>query len=54
MKYTVFVGDAEEPHEIFEIGNDLLRYDARTWEEAIELFRQSLDQGYTCIMCKEA
>ena len=53
MKYIVWISNAKDIVDVLDPMNDLLIYEARTWDEAMELFRQSLDQGYTCIMCKE-
>lgn len=51
--FTVWVTNAEDILSICEIDIDLLRYDHRTWDQALDLFNQSLEQGYTCIMIAE-
>ena len=52
--YTVWVSRLDDLEELLEIKNDLLRYDGLTWQEAMELFKLSLDQGFTLIMVKES
>ena len=53
MKYCVWVSRASEPDEFFEIDNDILSYSCINWDEAMSIFKLSLDQGYTLIMCRE-
>ena len=52
-KYTLWVSNAPCLDEILELGNDLLRYDSLSWDEAIQLQKYSLRQGYRCIMIEE-
>lgn len=49
-KYTVWISDADCLADIIEVDQDLLRYDGLAWDDAIKLFKLSLEQGYTCIM----
>lgn len=51
--FTVWISMSGDLDELLEIDNDILRYDGLTWDQAIQLFQLSLDQGYTCIMVKE-
>ena len=51
--FTVWISMSGDLDELLEIDNDILRYDSLTWDQAIQLFQLSLDQGYTCIMVKE-
>ncbi|MBR3474205.1 MAG: hypothetical protein IKH34_03955 [Oscillospiraceae bacterium] len=51
--YAVWISNADDLHELMELGNDLLMYTGLTWDESIRLFEMSLAQGFTCIMVKE-
>ena len=52
--YTVWVSRIGDLEELTEIGNDILRYECLSWQDAMELFKLSLDQGFTLIMVKES
>ena len=49
-KYTVWVSNAACLADILEINQDLIRYDGLVWDDAMKLFKLSLEQGYTCIV----
>ena len=51
--FTVWISKSDDLDELLEIDNDILRYDSLTWDQAMQLFSLSLDQGLTCIMVKE-
>lgn len=51
--FTVWISKSDDLDELLEIDNDILRYDSLTWDQAMQLFGLSLDQGFTCIMVKE-
>ena len=51
--FTAWVSNANELNELMDLKNDLLRYNALEWNQAMQLFQLSLEQGYTCIVVKE-
>ena len=51
--FTVWISKSDDLDELLEIDNDILRYDSLTWDQAMQLFSLSLEQGFTCIMVKE-
>lgn len=51
--FTVWISKSDDLDELLEIDNDILRYDSLTWDQAMQLFILSLEQGFTCIMVKE-
>ena len=51
-KYTVWVSNADSLADVLEVGQDLLRYDGLTWDDAMKLQKMSLEQGYTFIICQ--
>ena len=53
MKYSVCVSNAAELKDIAELGNDMLQYKDRTWDQVTELVQQSAEQGFICIIRPE-
>ncbi len=51
--FTVWISRSNDLDKLLEIDNDLLRYDCLNWQEAMDLFKLSLEQGYTLILCHE-
>lgn len=51
--FTVWISRSSDLDKLLEIDNDLLRYDCLNWQEAMDLFKLSLEQGYTLILCRE-
>ena len=51
--FTVWISRSSDLDKLLEIDNDILRYDFLNWQEAMDLFKLSLEQGYTLILCRE-
>lgn len=51
--FTAWVSNANDLNELMDLKNDLLRYNGLEWNQAMQLFQLSLEQGYTCIVVKE-
>lgn len=51
-RYTVWISNADCLADVLEIDQDLLHFDDLLWDDAMKLFKLSLEQGYTCIMIR--
>ncbi len=51
--FTVWISRSSDLDKLLEIDNDILRYDCLSWQEAMDLFKLSLEQSYTLILCRE-
>ncbi len=51
--FTVWISRSSDLDKLLEIDNDILRYDCLNWQEAMDLFKLSLEQGYTLVLCRE-
>ncbi len=51
--FTVWISRAGDLNELLNVDNDLLNFSGLNWDEATNLFKLSLEQGYTLIMARE-